>query len=327
MSETRTSVRAPSAVTLVSLIFLPPAWGAHVPPQVFAPDVISASGHDAAPAFTSDGKTVYFQRSSAAASTILVSHLVGGRWSTPEIASFSGRWDDLEPAMAPDGSYLIFVSSRPISDSGKALDGFYSGTAHPGHGGNLWRVDRAGSGWSEPVRLPETVNRGATIFAPSVVADGSIYFMEPYGEKGRFRLLRSQYRDGSYEAAQPVPFSDGTFTDVDPAVAPDESFMVFGSGRPPAKSMDLFIVFREGELWGTPLHLGDDVNQAGSDAEPRLSPDRRTLYFSSERVLPVTLPRDRRAARRDLARLSWDNGQYNIWHVPLAPWLAPDLRR
>jgi hypothetical protein len=56
---------------------------------------------------------------------------------------------------------------------------------------------------------------------------------------------------------------------VDPAVAPDESFMIFGSSRAAANSID--------------------------------------------------------QARRDVERIeSWDNGQYNVWRVPLAPWLGHD---
>jgi Tol biopolymer transport system component len=295
-----------------------PVFSATITPEIFAPGVISGPNHEAAPAFTPDGKTVYFQRSSAGGGTILVSYLQRGRWSKPQIAPFSGVWDDIEPAMAPDGSFLVFISNRPSAPGGKALQGFYSGSAQTG--GNMWRVDRSGNGWSQPVRLPESINRSTTIFAPAVVADGSIYFMDSYGDKPRFRLYRSQYREGSYEPAQPLAFSDGTNTDVDPAVAPDESFLIFGSGRPPAnKSIDLFVVRREGSQWGQPIHLGVEINSPGSDAEPRLSPDLRTLYFSSERTMPIEYPRTLEQAHEDLRRLqSWDNGQYNIWSVPTA---------
>jgi Tol biopolymer transport system component len=293
------------------------AWSAALSPTIFAPGVISGPNHEAAPAFTPDGKTLYFQRSSVRVGTILVSHLAHGRWTKPEIAPFSGTWDDIEPAMAPDGSFLVFISNRPSAPGGQVLRGVYNGSSQSG--GNMWRVERRGSGWSEPVRLPDTVNRSSTIFAPAVVEDHSVYFMDTFGEKSRFRLYRSQFRDGTYEAAQPLGFSDGTSTDVDPTVAPDESFMIFGSGRSPAQSIDLFLVRRQGSGWGTPSHLGVELNSPGSDAEPRLSPDLKTLYFSSERTVPVNYPRLHEQALEDLQRIqSWDNGQYNIWYVPVA---------
>lgn len=293
----------------------------HYPPVVFAPGTISGPAHDSAPAFTPDGVTVYFTRSNAAQSTIYVSHKQGERWSEPEVASFSGEWNDMEPAFAPDGSWLVFVSNRPAKAGGTPIEATYNGGTQKG--GNLWRVERKGNGWGEPMRLPDAVNPNPSTFAPSVAADGSLWFMTPDAASGKFRLYRSQYRDGRYQAAKALPFSDGSATDVDPAVAPDESFVVFGSGRRPKVGIDLFIAFRDGDGWREPVWLGDRVNSSGSDAEPRLGPDHATLYFSSERVVPVTFPRTRAQANADTARmLAWDDGNYNIWSVPLQPWLV-----
>src|SRR5262245_10159682 len=92
-------------------------------PSIFAPGIISSPLHDAAPAFTPDGKSVYFGRSNPSHSTILVSYLKHGQWSEPELAPFSGQWDDMEPAISPDGSFLVFVSNRPALGRGIPLDG------------------------------------------------------------------------------------------------------------------------------------------------------------------------------------------------------------
>jgi hypothetical protein len=67
--------------------------------------------------------------------------------------------------------------------------------------------------------------------------------------------------------------------------------------------------------------MGAEVNSIGSDAEARLSPDGRTLYFASDRTVAVALPRSRAQAARDVARLSWDNTLYNIWQLDLGPWI------
>lgn len=292
-------------------------------PVIFSPGVISSPAHDSAPAFAPDGRTVYVSRSNASGSTILVSRLRGGKWTNPQIAPFSGRWDDLEPAMSPDGSFIVFISSRPPDGKdGKSLDGFFNGKTQIGHSGNLWRVNKVGAEWSEPVHLPGNVNRSTAIYAPSVVGDGSIYFMEASGEKRKFRLFRSQFAGGVYQSPEPISFSTGDATDVDPAVAPDESFAVFGSSRSPAQGIDLFIVFRKNGVWSEPLHMGTEINSAGSDAEPRLSPDAQTVYFSSDRVMPVIFPRTLESANRGLERIKeWDNGDYNIWQFSLAVWL------
>jgi Tol biopolymer transport system component len=293
-----------------------------VKPELLAPGVISGPVDDASPAFTPDGKTVYFYRGgSALGRVILVSHWQNGKWSTPAIAPFSGQWRDIEPAMAPDGSYMVFASNRPAISGRKALNGFYSSRLVPLGGGNLWRVDRKGSGWGEPYRLPDIINGDSSVFAPAITADGSLYFMKPVADTGRFHIYRSAYRNGQYEQPVLVSFTlADSISDVDPAVSPDDSFLVFGSGRSKIKGQ-LFIVFRENGQWGTPINMGEAVNRATGGIEPRLSPDHRTLYFSNSDTQTVTYPVDPKEAKQRLAASEWDTGANNIWFVPLDKWL------
>src|SRR5450631_408361 len=194
-------------------------------PQVFAPGVISGAAHDSAPAFTPDGRTVYFGRGNNASDFILVSHLVKAKWSEPVIAPFSGSWLDMEPAMAPDGTYLIFASNRPASPGKPPIDGAINGKPQPGKGSNLWRVNRTQDGWGAPVRLPDNINSSNSTYAPSVAGNGDLYFMRPDGEKSRFRLFKARFTSTEFETPTPLSFSDGQYTDVDPAVAPDQSFI------------------------------------------------------------------------------------------------------
>jgi hypothetical protein len=271
------------------------------------------------PAFMPDGKTVYFTRKR----TIIVSHKTGRSWSEPEVAAFSGRWGDSDPAIAPDGSSLIFVSNRPAVEPGEPLDGewgYPTRGVYKGLGGNLWRVDRLGDGWGPPHRLPDAINRGTAVFEPSIVADGSLYFMDAH-LPGRFLTYRSQYRNGQYEAPVPLPFIDGSWSDWDVNVAPDESFLVLASDRPPVTPEhgdDLFIVFRRDGAWGPITHLGPRVNDARTGSvKPRLAPDHHTLYFSS----------DRDGAARAAPAGSGASAQpaMRIWRVDLSPVLAPLL--
>ncbi|MFC4764920.1 TolB family protein [Dyella koreensis] len=291
-------------------------------PEVFAPGVISGPANEDSVAFAPDGKTVFFDRISGSNAVILESHKKGDTWSTPRLAPFSGQWQDHDPAMAPDGSFLVFTSNRPDASDGKPLAAMMAnGKVYPDFGGHLWRVDRKGDGWGEPVRLPDAVNDSTRTYAPSVASDGSVYFQRP-GEDGDFRLYRSQYRDGTYLAPVLVALGDASGHKLDPAVAPDESFIVFDANDANKSGPDrLYIAFREGEGWGKPIDLGDTVN-VGDPWGAHLGPDHRTLYFSSHRATRVSYPRTREQAERDLARMqAWDNGGENIWSVSLAPWL------
>lgn len=292
-------------------------------PRLFAPGVISGAADDLSPAFTPDGRTVFFTRRNASTSMILVSQLVSGEWSRPVIAPFSGKWNDLEPAMSPDGSFLVFASNRPADDSRKPIDGNYNGQVFTAMGGNLWRVDRQGNSWGEPKRLPDTINADTGTFSPSIVSDGSIYFMRPAKPNGHFELFRSQYRGGTYEAAVPIGVGDNTTEDVDPAVAPDESFIIYSSNHPERRDQKrLLIVFPENGKGGTPIDLGDEVNEKGNNVEARLGSDHTTLYFSTNTVPPVSSPYSHEQAERALEDMQiWATGRENIWYVSLEPWL------
>ena len=98
------------------------------PLTLFAPGQIpSGAPIFAAPAFSPDGREVYFgEKNKDPDMYIMVSHKMGSQWSVPVPAAFSGM-PALEPAYSPDGSYLIFASSRPSLTGGKRLNGNYNG--------------------------------------------------------------------------------------------------------------------------------------------------------------------------------------------------------
>ena len=270
-------------------------------------------GSDASPAFTPDGKTVFFTHANGARRTIMVSHLTNGQWSEPKVATFSGTWRDIEPAMAPDGSYMLFISNRPSVDGGQPLDGHYGGVARPAAGGNVWRLDKVGDEWGKPVGLSGTVNSNSSVYAPTVARNGNIYFMQPDPKTDKFRLYRSQLTGTTFATPEPLPFSDGVISDFDPVVAPDESFIIFGSGRPPIpeKQSGLFVAFSERGKWKTPVPFKPFLN----GLEARLSPDLKTLYFTADTPILETTP----AAQNTSANLASVIPQ-RIWQVPLKSW-------
>jgi Tol biopolymer transport system component len=262
--------------------------------------------------FSPDGATVFFDQQAGWNGFIMEAHLTGGGWSTPRIAPFSGQWLDHDPAMAPDGSFLVFTSNRPDVAGGPAL-----------RGGHLWRVDRRGDGWGAPVRLPDAVNDAAGIYAPSVAANGNVYYQRRDEATHEFHLYRTAWRGGRYQPPQRLALGDPAAHELDPAIAPDQSFIVFDAGYAGRDQPDhLYIAFRKGDGWGRPLDLGDAVDRYQPWGS-HLGPDGRTLYFTSNYTAKVAYPRTPAQAGADLARMrAWDNGVNHIWRLSLAPWLA-----
>jgi len=217
-------------------------------PAIFAPGVISGPGNDGTPTFSPDGRTLYFYRygTSPDSAVILESHRIGAGWSKPIAAPFSGPASDRQPALSPDGRTLVYASRRLLTaGAGEPL----RPVTH------LWRVIRTASGWSAPERLPDTVNISQRMHNPSLAANGDLYFTCPTNQPGQelaWGLYRAAYRNGQYGPPQRLAFRGGDLLDADdPAIAPDQSYLIFGSHglRAPLGQEHLFIAFRSGTSW------------------------------------------------------------------------------
>jgi Tol biopolymer transport system component len=151
-------------------------------------------------------------------------------------------------------------------------------------GGNLWKVEREKNGWRKPELLPATINSNTSVFSSALAADGSLYFMRAENG-GVFHIYRAQMKHGEFETPVLASFSDVARGEYDPGIAPDESYLVFSSGRPPAPphTTDLFIVLRTANGWGEPIDLRSALSEDVHGIEARLSPDGKTLYFSNSR--------------------------------------------
>src|SRR5271154_947391 len=265
-------------------------------PTIFAPGSISGLANDGTPTFSPDGRTLYINHYATTWGVILESHRIAGGWSKPVVAPFSGPSFDVQPVFSPDGRTLVYASKRALPAR--------SGTP-PRYAFNLWRVARTPSGWSAPVRLPDTVNRFHNMHNPSLAANGDIYFTAPAtsrpGAAPRWRLFEATYRDdGRYDRAHPIAFAGGEAFDAEePCIAPDESYFIFASRglRAPVGHKHFFIAVRKGMSWGKPVairYAGDGWPDGGDDdAEPEIGPDGAMLYFNSSRSVPIDPNRTR----------------------------------
>lgn len=224
--------------------------------------------------------------------------------------------------MAPDGSYLLFTSNRPDKGASRPIDGFYYGKEQIAKGGNIWRVDRVTSGWSEPYRLPSTVNASTSIYEPAGARSGAIYFQQIDSASGQFRLRVSRPRAGGFAPSEAIYLGNDSHSDMDSAIAPDESYIIFSSDRSSDKRPRLYIRYRGGKTWGAAVLLADNVNACGRLGDPRLSPDGKRLYFTCSRRAEVTdgpgiKPLACNAPSKAENSSSWDNGKGHIWSVSL----------
>ena len=136
-------------------------------PQIFGAGVISTGDYDTHPAFSPDGKTLYFLKCTADINTctICVSHFKNNRWTEPMVAPFSGQYWDVDPFVTKDGKTVYFSSNRPLKEGDPAKADT-----------DIWKVDVTSSGWGPPVRLDSPISSKGSEYYPTLADNGTIYF-------------------------------------------------------------------------------------------------------------------------------------------------------
>jgi Tol biopolymer transport system component len=283
-------------------------------PALFGEGVVSTPENETSLAFTPDGRSVYFTIGTPnnSFSAIVVSRFEGGRWKTPEMASFSGQYKDQEPAISPDGSRLFFASTRPMNQQPKSET-------------DIWVVDRTPSGWSEPKNVGPIVNTGDPEGHPWVARDGTLYFNSRRpGGKGGADIYRSRLVNGEYAAPENLgPGINGESGEMMGCVAADGSFLIFSSSRGPQRN-NLYLSRWDGAAWQSPIDLGPKVNTQAEESSASLSPDGKYLFFHSNRrpevkVEPRTKPVTRAEIEAEAKKQAVNvlNGKGNLYQVDM----------
>jgi Tol biopolymer transport system component len=114
---------------------------------------------------------------------------------------------------------------------------------------------------------------------------GDLYFAS--NRDGGWDIYTSKYVNGRY--AKPEKLSNAInseFGDWDAFLAPDESYIIFGSnGRSDGLGeSDLYISFRkEDGTWTKSKNMGSPINTAYREVDPGVSPDGKYIFFRSNR--------------------------------------------
>ena len=215
--------------------------------------------------------------------------------NAPAVAS-GPQINDFCPSITGDGHLFFFASNRPYADA-------YGNV--PCGGDDLYVTRRRDDDtFDEPRNLGCEVNSAANEAGPFLIEEpgrGRVLYFSSFRSGGAFAdagpvsgdadIYSSEWRGGSFGAAQLVPGVNTASDDGQPNLRRDALEIYFYSTRPgdPGTTgtygfADIFVATRASahEPWGTPVNAGPSVNTAlGSETRPFLSSDGTTLYFGS----------------------------------------------
>lgn len=245
-------------------------------PEVFAPGIISTDANEGCSSFSRDGRLFLFARAGSTLDGILIMQQINGVWSQPKLAPFSAGKYDWDFMLAPDSKTVLVSSGRPISKDGLPEKEY-----------RIWISEQTDKDWSEPQLLPFPVNSGQHDSYPSVTEEGTLYFFSNRtGGIGEGDIYRSRKIGNEYQEIENLESPINTeYHEVDPFIAPDESYIIFCSKKPGGfGNADIYISFQEKDgLWTKPINMGDKINSPFAEYIPYVTPDSKYFFFTSNK--------------------------------------------
>ena len=156
---------------------------------------------------------------------------------------------------------------------------------------DIWYTELQDDRFMEPVHPGYPLNNA---LPNSLISNGMA--------TNEFVLLNQFYQDGSmyagfsrvqvdekgyYSFPEPMHIYNfqTTASDVNLTMTPDGQLLVISLHRADSKgSNDLYVsFFVRDNVWSSPIHMGNTLNTVFQETTPHISPDKRFLYFSSDR--------------------------------------------
>ncbi len=246
-------------------------------PELFAPNIISNGLMNRDITFSPEGDEIYysFTTSDYSYAAVLVSKIVNGIWSNPEVAPFSvsPEYITIEPCVSHDGSQLFFASDRPISNSTETDDM------------NIWVVSRTGQNWGAPQLLDSLINTTLGEFYPSITKSGDLYFTRDE-TSGISYVYRSEFVNGKFAKPERLPNQINCGRNrFNAFVSPDESYIIIPAigVEKEVTGVNYYITFRwADDTWSEPVNMGLVINRnLGRGWSASLSPDGKYMFFMS----------------------------------------------
>lgn len=138
----------------------------------------------------------------------------------------------------------------------------------------------------EPKNLGDSINSSVSEYFPAITIDGSQLFYTRRVNSINEDFYESSKVDNSWKPSKSLPGDiNTTLNEGAQNISQDGEWLIFtGCNFPEGQgSCDLYISYLTPQGWSTPENLGANINTESWESAPSLSPDKRDLYFASNR--------------------------------------------
>ena len=196
------------------------------------------------------------------------------------------KWGDYSPQSNPNGKVINFTSKRKDAYSANQNESYWN--EKDGWDEDVYKIEKNGTSWTQPAQLPEPINSHDNDFGTSFSGDGQnmVYVAcnrdDGVGSCDLYTLtLEGETWSNPVNMGNVVNSKEW---DSQPTMSADGTTIIFSSDREGgAGNADLYITTKNrfGD-WGAASNLGSVINTPYTEKSPFLSPDGKTLYFTSD---------------------------------------------
>ncbi len=246
-------------------------------PELFAPDIFCKIKPEwvFCTEFSPDWNEFYFTEYDTISNKDRIMYMlfINDTWTKPEVASFSGEYNDNDQRLASDGNTIFWRSKRPLP-----------GNLEPEEYSIIWFATRTEKSWSKP----QPVKYGNTSLEagyPSISNNGILYF-SAYREDniGKSDIHSSKFVNGYCDTPKNLGSSINTkYAEGDLYISPDESFIIVSCWNRPDNSgeSDLYISFRNlNNTWTELRNMEEPINTKHNENCPSFSPDGKYFFYN-----------------------------------------------
>jgi hypothetical protein len=207
---------------------------------------------------------------------VIIASAVGayGDWLEPENLgpTVNSAYNEWNPVVSRDGSYMIFVSDRP-----------------GGYGDyDLWVSYKVTGEWDYPVNMGSEVNTPYLEAAPYLAENDTKFYFASYAPGG-YGDQDAYWCPINGDGIPGDKVNLGTPVNTDsreccPITTETGNVLYFGTTRPGGYGqMDVWVSEKTGDAWGTPENLGGPVSIGSYECPRWVSDDGDTLIIGSNR--------------------------------------------
>ncbi|MBN8702430.1 MAG: PD40 domain-containing protein [Bacteroidetes bacterium] len=192
--------------------------------------------------------------------------------------NINSSYADYYPFVSSDEAFIIYNSLRPDAGSFIKPDGNYPPSAYRSEikSGFFSKSENISKNFDVPDGEEEVVGMSP---------DGSILLIYHDDFKGKSNIY-AMHIDSAKKYSDPVKLDGQVNTshhEIAASINNEGDILYFASDRSGGKGgTDIYVTKKlpTGE-WGVPQNLGEPINSAANEDFPNISPDGKTLYFSS----------------------------------------------